>query len=41
MVIKKTLNQWYFKITDYKERLIAGLDNIDYPESTKNHRETG
>jgi leucyl-tRNA synthetase len=35
IVIKKTLNQWYFKITDYKERLIAGLDNIDYPESTK------
>ena len=34
-VEKKTLNQWYFKITDYKERLIAGLDNIDFPESTK------
>ena len=35
IVEKKTLNQWYFKITDYKERLIAGLDNIDFPESTK------
>jgi leucyl-tRNA synthetase len=35
IVVKKTLNQWYFKITDYKERLIAGLDKIDYPESTK------
>lgn len=34
-VVKKILNQWYFKITDYKERLITGLDNIDYPESTK------
>lgn len=34
-VEKKTLNQWYFKITDYKDRLIAGLDNIDFPESTK------
>lgn len=34
-VEKKTLNQWYFKITDYKERLIAGLDKIDFPESTK------
>ena len=33
-VEKKTLNQWYFKITDYKERLIAGLDKIDFPEST-------
>jgi leucyl-tRNA synthetase len=35
IIVKKTLNQWYFKITDYKERLIAGLDKIDYPESTK------
>lgn len=32
---KKVLNQWYFKITDYTERLIAGLDNIDFPEHTK------
>lgn len=32
---KKVLNQWYFKITDYKERLISGLDNIDFPEHTK------
>ncbi|MHB8410168.1 MAG: class I tRNA ligase family protein [Acidiferrobacterales bacterium] len=31
----KQLEQWYFKITDYKDRLIAGLDNIDYPEKTK------
>lgn len=33
---KKTLNQWYFKITDYKERLIRNLDIIDYPKSTIN-----
>lgn len=32
---KKTLNQWYFKITDYKDRLIKNLDIIDYPEKTK------
>lgn len=32
---KKVLNQWYFKITDYKERLINGLDHIDFPEHTK------
>ena len=31
----KELNQWFFKITDYKERLISGLDTIDYPEKTK------
>lgn len=30
----KKLNQWYFKITDYKDRLIKNLDIIDYPEST-------
>ena len=35
IVIKKTLNQWYFKITAYKERLMANLDIIDYPISTK------
>jgi leucyl-tRNA synthetase len=34
IVIKKTLNQWYFKTTAYKERLIANLDKIDYPKST-------
>jgi leucyl-tRNA synthetase len=33
---KKILNQWYFKITDYKERLIKNLDTIDYPKSTIN-----
>lgn len=32
---KKELEQWYFKITDYKQRLIDNLDKIDYPESTK------
>lgn len=36
IVIKKTMNQWYFKITDYTERLLKGLDTVDFPESTKN-----
>lgn len=31
----RDMNQWYFRITDYKDRLIAGLDHIDYPEGTK------
>jgi leucyl-tRNA synthetase len=31
----REMNQWYFRITDYKDRLIAGLDHIDYPEGTK------
>lgn len=30
----KEMNQWYFKITEYKDRLIANLDKIDYPEGT-------
>lgn len=33
-ISKKILTQWYFKITDYKERLIQNLDKIDYPKST-------
>lgn len=28
------MNQWYFKITAYKDRLLANLDKIDYPEGT-------
>lgn len=34
-VVQKELNQWFFKITTYKDRLIKGLDNVDYPEKTK------
>ena len=34
VIEKKELEQWYFKITKYKERLIANLDKIDYPKST-------
>ncbi len=34
-VITKQLDQWYFKITEYKDRLIKNLDWLDYPEYTK------
>ncbi|MCA9927552.1 MAG: leucine--tRNA ligase [Anaerolineales bacterium] len=34
-VEKKDLAQWYFKITDYADRLIADLDTVDWPESIK------
>lgn len=31
----KELNQWFFKITDYKDRLIKNLEILNYPEKTK------
>jgi len=34
-VIQKNLSQWFFKITDYAEELLDGLDNINWPEKTK------
>lgn len=36
IIIEKELDQWYFKITAYKDRLIKNLDKINYPESTIN-----
>lgn len=34
-VTKKGLQQWYFKITAYADRLLADLDTIDWPEPIK------
>lgn len=34
-VVRKELTQWFFKITDYAEELLADLDKIDWPEKTK------
>ena len=34
-VKRKKLAQWFFKITDYAEELLQGLDTLDWPESTK------
>ena len=35
VVTKKFMKQWFFKITDYAEELINGLDGLDWPEKTK------
>jgi leucyl-tRNA synthetase len=34
-VTKKQIPAWYFKITEYAEQLLAGLDEIDWPEPIK------
>ncbi len=34
-VIKKRLPQWYFKITEYADRLVDQLDDLDWPENIK------
>ena len=34
-VVKKDLTQWFFKITEYAEELLQGLDALDWPEKTK------
>ncbi|AKM85031.1 TPA: leucine--tRNA ligase [Patescibacteria group bacterium] len=35
LVEQKLLKQWFFKITDFADELISGLDKVDWPESTK------
>ena len=34
-VYKRDLDQWYFKITEYVEELLHGLDDVDWPERVK------
>ncbi len=35
LIEKKYLNQWFFKITDYAEKLLSDLDKIDWPKKIK------
>lgn len=34
-VQEREMEQWYLKITDYADKLLEGLDRIDWPEETK------
>ena len=34
LVTKKDLTQWFFKITEYAEELITGLNELDWPDKT-------
>jgi leucyl-tRNA synthetase len=34
-VIQKEMESWYFKITDYTERLLDDLDSVDWPDKVK------
>ncbi|OGN02306.1 MAG: hypothetical protein A2651_04120 [Candidatus Yanofskybacteria bacterium RIFCSPHIGHO2_01_FULL_42_12] len=33
-VIQKEMKQWFFKITDYADRLLTDLEGLDWPEET-------
>jgi leucyl-tRNA synthetase len=39
LVTKKELKQWYFKITDYADRLLYDLAKVDWPDSIKKMQE--
>jgi leucyl-tRNA synthetase len=38
-VEKKDLNQWFFRITEYADRLIEDLKTVDWPENIKKMQE--
>ena len=33
-IVQKEMKQWFFKITDYADRLLNGLEGLDWPEET-------
>ena len=34
-VVKKKLRQWYLRITEYADRLLEGLEQVDFSETMK------
>jgi leucyl-tRNA synthetase len=37
-VVQKDMKQWFFKITEYKDELISGLEKVDWPAATKHQQ---
>jgi leucyl-tRNA synthetase len=35
LVVRRFLAQWFFKITDYADELLSGLDEVEWPERVK------
>jgi len=35
LVVKRDLEQWFFRITQYADELLAGLDDLEWPERVK------
>ncbi len=35
LVVNRDLEQWFFRITDYADELLAGLDDLEWPERVK------
>jgi leucyl-tRNA synthetase len=34
-VVKKSMKQWFFRITDYADELLDGIDDLDWPDKIK------
>ena len=34
-VVKKKLRQWYLRITEYADRLLEGLETVDFSDAMK------